>query len=394
MTSQAVCITGVGLVSPAGSDSTEVWKALEGSRPWMATHDGSRFAPFVYHPERPFDAATQIKVKTHIRSMGRSQLNATYAAALALESAGIKEHPDVLANTDIFVACGAGDNDVEADEAILRDAPGQANRDAFLNERLMGMRPSLYLNQLPNLFAANISICHGVTGNSLTFIGDEAAGMNALHTAYRQVRSGQSDVMLVGGVSEGGRRHCLEGLAGRGELLEGEFVEIWDRTHRETCLGNGAAFLVLESESHARRRGADIKGHLSELGLSYASRTSASASTGTRRLLDSMARVPERVPQVITCSNLSRPMLGEEEDFWSGRTANYQNACNVVGGMLEGSLPMGVALAVLGLERRSTLPPLSSRHARAERCASPSGLLVGCWGRSRGEAVAFVEACR
>jgi 3-oxoacyl-[acyl-carrier-protein] synthase II len=59
--------------------------------------------------------------------------------------------------------------------------PGQIEKpDAFLNERLMSdLRPTLFLAQLSNLLAGNISIVHGVTGSSRTFMGEEQAGVDA-----------------------------------------------------------------------------------------------------------------------------------------------------------------------------------------------------------------------
>jgi len=397
MVSQRVCVTGFGLVSPAGSEATEVWEKLQSERPWTTTIDASRFAPFLYHREAAFDASTQIKTRTHIRSMGRAQLNGTHAAGLALQSAGIKDDAELLARTELLVACSAGDNDVEIDTSILAGAANHVDEkrerlDIFLNARLMGMRPSLYLNQLPNLFAANISICYGVIGSSLTFIGDEVAGMNAVNTGYQRIKAGQSDIVLVGGVSEGARLHYLESFAAKEELLEGDFVEIWERQNDRTCFGNGAGFLVLESEAHARRRGADIKCFLSGLELSHAPRSKASAPHQTRRLVERMPLSGSALAQVITCSNVSRATLAEEESFWVERTPNYQNICNVVGGMLEAALPMSLALGALSLQRKATLPPVSTRHERAKRRENPGQLVIACWGRSRGESVALLEA--
>ena len=45
------------------------------------------------------------------------------------------------------------------------------------------LRPTLFLAQLSNLLAGNISIVHGVTGSSRTFMGEEAAGVDAVRIA-------------------------------------------------------------------------------------------------------------------------------------------------------------------------------------------------------------------
>jgi hypothetical protein len=74
------------------------------------------------------------------------------------------------------VAAGGGERDYAVDREILtglREPPIRA----FLNERLHGdLRPTLFLAQLSNLLAGNISIVHGVTGASRTFMGEEKLG--------------------------------------------------------------------------------------------------------------------------------------------------------------------------------------------------------------------------
>ena len=57
------------------------------------------------------------------------------------------------------------------------------------------LRPTLFLAQLSNLLAGNISIVHGVTGSSRTFMGEEAAGIDAVRIALSRIQAGQSDIM-------------------------------------------------------------------------------------------------------------------------------------------------------------------------------------------------------
>ena len=68
------------------------------------------------------------------------------------------------------------------------------------------LRPTLFLAQLSNLLAGNISIVHGVTGSSRTFMGEESAGVDAVRIALARIAAGQSDIALVGGAHNGERR--------------------------------------------------------------------------------------------------------------------------------------------------------------------------------------------
>src|SRR5262245_66033941 len=148
----------------------------------------------------------------------------TYAAGLALDSAGIKGNTEILARTDMIVAAGGGERDIAADTAILSGLPTADKPEAFLNERLMSdLRPTLFLAQLSNLLAGNISIVHGVTGSSRTFMGEEAAGVDAVRIALARITAGQSELALVGGSHNGEREDLLLLYDSGGHMLRGAF---------------------------------------------------------------------------------------------------------------------------------------------------------------------------
>src|SRR5260370_4550826 len=117
----------------------------------------------------------------------------TYAGGLALDRATVKGNAALLGATDMIVAGGGGERDVEVDAAIMTGLRNAADPDAFINERLMSdLRPTLFLAQLSNLLAGNISTVHGVTGSSRTFIGEEAPGIVASRIARSRIASRQS----------------------------------------------------------------------------------------------------------------------------------------------------------------------------------------------------------
>ena len=77
---------------------------------------------------------------------------------------------------------------VPVDMAILNAYIEGNAGPAFLNERLMNdLRPTLFLTQLSNLLAGNIAIVHGVSGTSRTFMGEEAASIDAARIALAQI---------------------------------------------------------------------------------------------------------------------------------------------------------------------------------------------------------------
>src|ERR671933_1388734 len=127
-----------------------------------------------------------------------------------------------------------------------------------LNQRLAsGLRPTLFLAQLSNLLAGNISIVHGVTGSSRTFMGEEAAGVEALRVALKRIEGGQGELFLVGG-SFNAERKDLVLLYRLGKALwQKAWKPLWERgPDGGFILGSLGALVGLEARAHAEARGA------------------------------------------------------------------------------------------------------------------------------------------
>src|SRR5207249_5602138 len=184
-----VWITGIGIVSSLGEGLDAHWDALNAGK---INVDDKRFAPYIVHPLAPVTFDAQIPKKGDQRQMEAWQRIGTYAAGLALDSAGINGNKEILGRTDMIVAAGGGERDLAVDLAIMTaDAKGNSSP-GFLNERLMNdLRPTLFLAQLSNLLAGNIAIVHGVCGTSRTFMGEEAASIDAARIALARISSGQ-----------------------------------------------------------------------------------------------------------------------------------------------------------------------------------------------------------
>ncbi|HEY7610077.1 MAG TPA: beta-ketoacyl synthase N-terminal-like domain-containing protein, partial [Alphaproteobacteria bacterium] len=194
-----VWITGYGLLSPLGETPAAWFEALAAPARWRRAFDAETYAPFPIHPIRDYALERQVPKPGDQRAMGPLMQYGAYAAGLALEMAGLKGNAALLQETHLIAASGAGERDWELDKQILAKLDSVNDRGAFLNRQLSdGLRPTLFLAQLPNLFAGNISLIHGVSGSSRTFMGEEAAGVDALRVALRRCAAGQGDIFLVG----------------------------------------------------------------------------------------------------------------------------------------------------------------------------------------------------
>src|SRR2546427_10078201 len=202
-----VWITGIGIVSSLGEGLDAHWDALNARK---INVDDKRFAPYIVHPLAPVTFDAQIPKKGDQRQMEAWQRIGTYAAGLALDSAGVKGNKEILGRMDMIVAAGGGERDLAVDCNILNLEAKGNSAPGFLNERLMNdLRPTLFLAQLSNLLAGNIAIVHGVTGSSRTFMGEDAAGVAAARIALARIAAGPSAIALIGGWQNGERQDLL-----------------------------------------------------------------------------------------------------------------------------------------------------------------------------------------
>jgi 3-oxoacyl-[acyl-carrier-protein] synthase II len=252
-----VVVSGLGIVSSVGETVEAHLAAL---RPGFVPRvDETTFAPYLVHPAVRLDWDRQIPKKSDQRQMEPWQRLGVYAAGLALESAGVKAEAALKARMHLIVAAGGGERDYAVDGQILTGLRGAPNPGVFLNEHLMGdLRPTLFLAQLSNLLAGNISIVHGVTGASRTFMGEESAGVDAIRIAHARIASGQADFFLVGGSYNAERpdAHLIYEMGGF--YWKKPFRSVWERPAEGGGLipGSAGAFMVMESREHAEARGA------------------------------------------------------------------------------------------------------------------------------------------
>ena len=129
-----VWVTGIGLVSSLGEGLETHWEQLASGKTPVPSVDTEDQAPYLVHPIVDFDIATQIPKRSDQRQMGQWQHLGTYAAGLALDDAGIAHNPELLAATNMIVAAGGGERDLEVDAVIMEKISKSDNPGPQLNE--------------------------------------------------------------------------------------------------------------------------------------------------------------------------------------------------------------------------------------------------------------------
>lgn len=370
-----VVITGIGLLSSLGEDIAAHVDAARGQR--GAVIDRETFAPYPVHPLGAVELDRQIPKKSDQRQMEPWQRIGVYAAGLALDSAGIKGDADAKDRLHVIVAAGGGERDHAVDGQILTGLKSAANPGVFLNERLLGdLRPTLFLAQLSNLLAGNISIVHGVTGPSRTFMGEEQAGVDAVRVAHARIAAGQADMILVGGSYNAERRDMLLLFELGGALLKGVPTPTFRRSPGQDGMVTGSvgAFLVLESAQSAAARGARV---LARLDAVSADRVRREDGAITRSLTEQLAghHVAPDGLLVSAAPGLAGPAAEEQAALAAvapGRTPLAVG--DLVGHAIEAAFPAAVALAAALLSAGEASSALVSGvgHHRGEGLASLS----------------------
>ncbi|HZT27741.1 MAG TPA: beta-ketoacyl-ACP synthase [Pseudolabrys sp.] len=387
-----VWITGIGIVSSLGEGPEAHWQKLMQAQP---SADTTTFAPFIVHPLAPINFDAQIPKKGDQRQMEPWQRIGTYAAGLALDSAGVKGKPDILSHMDMIVAAGGGERDLSVDSTILSGMPRVANPAAFLNEQLMsGLRPTLFLAQLSNLLAGNISIVHGVTGSSRTFMGEEPAGVDAVRIALARLQSGQSDIALVGG-AHNGERPDLFMLYEFGRLnLKDRYAPVWERAKPGGfALGSLGAFLVLESRDYALKRGATPLAKLTAVLSDRTKRRAGTVTAGLNRLWQKIqTAIRPREAAILSGASGAEPATAEERAFLQehGDIA-VRSTGSYLGHAFEPQFPMNIALAAVTLGHDRLFPPCDSTGLERAMEEPLSQIVVTGVGHWRGEALALIE---
>jgi 3-oxoacyl-[acyl-carrier-protein] synthase II len=395
-----VVITGIGLVSSLAEGADANYARLrEGAPP---VYDREAIAPFPIHALAPLDYGKLIPKKSDQRQMEPWQRLGVYAAGLALQDGGLLENTAILPKVHMIVAAGGGERDIAVDEGIMTGIRAASDRGAYLNEQLSkNLRPTLFLAQLPNLLAGNISIIHGVTGSSRTFMGEEPAGLDALGVMVARIRAGDVDIGLVGGAYSALRPDMSLVFGFGGSLFSGEPVGVWSRAPRGggMILGSVGAFLLLESRVHALARGARIASVIGPVLSDRSSRAPGAAAGNARKLWSTLEVSLASGPVgVLSGATGVEPITAEERAFLDDVGAKrdiYVRATGArIGHGMEAAAPANVGLAALALREAGYFPPFEDDAIEREAAEPPTQIVVTSFGHWRGEGMVLVQRDR
>ncbi|HIZ36903.1 MAG TPA: beta-ketoacyl-[acyl-carrier-protein] synthase family protein [Candidatus Ruania gallistercoris] len=257
-----VVVTGLGTTNPLGGDLASTWQGALAGRSGVRTLEQDWVAQY----DLPVTFAGQLAVpaeevlsRQEMRRMDPSAQFAIIAARQAWADAGTPEVDGERLGS--VVASGIGG------VTTLVDA-----WDTIKEKGVRRVMPLTVPMLMPNSPAAYVSIEVGAKAGSHTPVSACASGAEAIGYGLEMIRTGRADVVLAGGTEAA--THPLpiasfakmQALSTRNEDPAGA-SRPYDVNRDGFVLGEGAAIVVLESEEHAKARGATIYARLAGVGM-------------------------------------------------------------------------------------------------------------------------------
>ena len=253
MSRTRVVITGMGTTSPLGGDVASTWDGM------LAGRSGVRALTEEWAEEMPVRIAGRIAVeptevleRVKARRLDRSSQFAMVAAMEAWRDAGLEGAEVEQERLGVAMASGIGGVTTLLDNYDTLKAKGPRRVSPLAVPMLM-----------PNAPAAQISLYVGARAAVNTPVSACASGNEAIALAVDQIRLGRADVVVAGGTEAAIHPLPMAAFANMMALSKnaGDPTTVsrpWDTGRDGFVLGEGAGVLVLESEAHARARGARI----------------------------------------------------------------------------------------------------------------------------------------
>jgi len=248
-----VVVTGYGLTSPIGNTPEEFWNSLQTGKIGIGEITKFDHSEFAVHnaaevQDFPFD---KYFVKKDTNRFDNYSLYALYAAQEAVTNANLDVEAIDKDRFGVIVASGIGGIKEIEDQVIRLHEKGPKR-----------VKPMTLPKALPNMASGNVAMRFGANGICKSINTACASSNDAIGDAFRSIKFGFQDVMLVGGSESSITPFAIAGFQALTALSTTEDPTRasipFDKDRNGFVMGEGSGMLVLESLEHAEKRGATI----------------------------------------------------------------------------------------------------------------------------------------
>jgi 3-oxoacyl-[acyl-carrier-protein] synthase II len=262
--SRRVVVTGIGLLSSAGSGTEETWRAVKEGRSGIGPitqFDATAFNCRIAGEVKDFDPTRWIE-KKEIKKMARFIQFAIAASEFAMEGSGLKVTNDISEQVGVYIGSGIGGFEVIEREHknLLEKGPGRIS-------------PFFIPATIINLASGYVSIRTGAKGPNSATATACTTSAHAVGDSYKIIQRGDADVMICGGAEACITPMGIGGFAAMRALSQRNdepqrASRPWDKHRDGFVVGEGAGILILEELEFAKRRGAPLLAELVGYGMS------------------------------------------------------------------------------------------------------------------------------
>jgi 3-oxoacyl-[acyl-carrier-protein] synthase II len=298
---ERIVITGMGTVNPLGLNVEDSWKnvteGVSGVGP-ITQFDHSNLQVHIAAEVKGFDP-THILDAREARRRDRFELLAAVASIEAVASAGLEINEANARRIGVVVSSAIGGLKALEDGVITSHSRGPRRVSPFMIPMLMA-----------NGAASLIGIDHGIKGPCFSVASACASGADGIGMAMLMLQLQMIDVALAGGsestvVFTGMAAFDRVGAMSHQNDDYSMTPAPFDMDRDGLVMGEGAAVMVLERESHARQRGATIHAELAGYGstadafhVTAPQENGEGGSEAIRQALESAHAVPEDVDYI------------------------------------------------------------------------------------------------
>ena len=257
-----VVVTGMGALAPNGNSVPEYWNSLISGKSGIdhiSYFDTDNFPVKIageisnFNPEDYFE-------RKEVRKLDLFSVYALVACNEAVRMSGLDSYSFDQQRAGVMIGCGIG-----GIYTLLTE------HDILNNSGARRISPFFVTKLIVNIAGGQIAIKWNLKGPNQTVVSACASATDAIGMALRVIQSGMADIMIAGGTEAS---ICDLPLAGFSKIRalcnEADPPQSasrpFDKDRSGFVMGEGAGLLVLETEEHAKSRGATILGELAGYG--------------------------------------------------------------------------------------------------------------------------------
>ena len=259
-----VVVTGMGTISPLGINIKNYWDSLikgENGIDHITLIDTSDQVVKFAGEAKNYDVNNWFE-KKEARKIDRFAQFAIVAADIAIKDADIDIDKIEKERAGVITGSGIGGMGTFEREFYKLFSKGPKRVSPFFIPMM-----------IPDISPGFISIKYGFKGPNYSTSSACASSSHAIGNAFRSIKYGESDIVITGGSEACVTRMSLAGFSNM-KALSTRNDDIYtasrpfDKDRDGFVMGEGAGILILESEEHAKKRGAHIYAEITGIGFS------------------------------------------------------------------------------------------------------------------------------